>query len=158
MPDAAAEIHQRNMDAMSVALVSDDRDAFFRGIILPPVIETEAARFVVEDRGAARPHFDQFNKVLKKKVDTCIRIVKTAAFEDAQRTPIHGTHESAAMSSGTLKVPKFAKEATLQLHGGVWASTLTLHFARCVSWPDILPRGTRWAGPGMQDSTETTTP
>ncbi len=139
MSKDAINIYQRFLDEMSDAILVRDADTFVRRIFLPHVLQTDDQLIEFNDSETAHKQFLGFaNALASLGIDAYVRIATSAEFRG--RTKILGEHESYMMSAGKLVVPKFSNKMQIEFRDDLWGLTTTRHFAKYLSWPDLLPR------------------
>ena len=130
----ASDIFQVYLDAVSLAVMTDDWATYRSAVHLPCHIVSHDENKVVVTEDDLRAIFDQFRQTLKyHKVTEYIRLVEAATQLDAWL--ISGSYVTHLLAAGQRIIPPFRSQMTLRLIGGRWRAVSSTNSIANSRWP-----------------------
>ncbi|WP_298293213.1 hypothetical protein [uncultured Litoreibacter sp.] len=147
----AADIHQAHLDALSIAQLSGDFDAFLAGIGLPHTMICEDTETLIESPAHLERLFFSFHRTLTSQgVTEFVRLSTGADFITPDA--ICGQHETHIIRDGFRLVAPYANRLRLERLNGGWFETKAANAVKCDGDRMLMPRPSRSAQPPKMPS------
>lgn len=130
----ASDIFQVYLDAVSLAVMTDDWATYRCAVHLPCHIVSHDENKVVATEPDLRAGFDQFRQMLKyHQITDYIRLVEGATQLDAEL--ISGSYVTHLIAGGQRIMPPFRSQMTLRRIAGHWRAVSVTNALANSRWP-----------------------